>query len=88
MPPSPTSRPAWITQWRLEMGAKVREARMHSNLTQEGLAGRLGLERRAIVRLELGDVSPATDRIFAIAHILGVAPADLMPDTTIGPDKP
>jgi hypothetical protein len=33
-------------------------ARLHADLTQEGLAGHLGYEWRVIVRLELGITAP------------------------------
>ena len=54
---------------------------MHHNLTQEGLAERVGVERRTILRIELGLHSPPTDRILWIARALDIAPAELMPDT-------
>lgn len=76
-PPDPT--PDRLLQWRREVGARVRDYRMLRNLTQEGLAGRLGVERRTIVRIELGTTSPPLDRILAVAAALDVVPAALMP---------
>lgn len=54
---------------------------MHRNLTQEGLAGLVAVERRTILRIELGLHSPPLDRILHIAHALDVPPSELMPDT-------
>lgn len=71
--------PEWLTAQRREIGTRIRNARLQANLTQEGLAELVGVERRAIVRLELGIVSPRLDRILHIAHALDVPAADLMP---------
>lgn len=74
-------RPDWLTQQRLDIGRRIRDAREWANLTQEQLAERLGAERRTVVRIELGVTSPPLDRILHIARALGVPPSDLMPDT-------
>ncbi|MEU1805817.1 helix-turn-helix transcriptional regulator [Streptomyces sp. NPDC019937] len=71
--------PDWLRQWRHEIGTRMRDARMHRNLTQEALAELVGVERRTILRIELGLHSPSTDRILYIARALDVAPAELMP---------
>lgn len=72
--------PDWLQTQRREIGIRIRDARLQANLTQEGLAERIGAERRTVVRLELGMTSPPVDRLLHIAHALGVPPADLMPD--------
>lgn len=72
--------PAWLQRQRLEIGTRIRDAREWANLTQEGLAGRCGWERRAIVRLELGITDPPISRLLHIAHALGIPPAQLLPD--------
>lgn len=82
MPPTepPEPLPDWLRQWRRDIGARIRDLRMHRNLTQEGLAERVGVERRTIVRIELGIHSPPIDRILYIARALEVPPAALMPE--------
>lgn len=78
--PSRDPLPDWLQQQRREIGTRIRDARLWANLTQEQLAGLLGVERRTVVRLELAITSPPLDRLLAIAHALGVAPASLLPD--------
>ncbi|MFI9465777.1 helix-turn-helix domain-containing protein [Streptomyces xiamenensis] len=77
MPQDPL--PEWLRDQRLEVGRRVREARVWANLTQEALAHRLGVERTTIVRIELGITSPPVDRLLAIARELGVPPSQLLP---------
>ncbi|MDK1473580.1 helix-turn-helix transcriptional regulator [Streptomyces sp. 549] len=71
--------PDWLYAARLDAGTRIRDARMHNNLTQEALAELIGVERRTIVRIELGITSPPLDRVFAIARALDIAPSSLLP---------
>ncbi|MGP3991995.1 helix-turn-helix transcriptional regulator [Streptomyces sp. 3N207] len=73
-------RPNWLTQQRLDVGRRIRDAPLWANLSQEQLAERVGVERRTIVRLELGITSPPPDRLLWIAHVLGRPPSELLPD--------
>lgn len=77
MPSDPP--PDWLRRQRRDIGNRIRSARVHAGLTQEGLAGRIHVERRTVVRIELGITSPPLDRILCIARALDVPPADLMP---------
>lgn len=79
--PIPVPPPPWLVQQRHEIGNRIRDARLWANLSQEQLAGRIGVERRTVVRLELGTTSPPIDRLLHIARTLGIPPADLMPDS-------
>ena len=65
----PASTPEWLYRARLAVGDRIRSARLHANLTQEGLAERLQVERRTIVRWELGISSPPLDRILETLRI-------------------
>ncbi|MDJ1131240.1 helix-turn-helix transcriptional regulator [Streptomyces iconiensis] len=78
--PADPEPPDWLRQQRLDIGRRVRDARLWANLTQEGLAEAIGAERRTVVRIELGITSPPLDRLLYIARALGIPPADLMPD--------
>jgi transcriptional regulator with XRE-family HTH domain len=71
--------PAWLYADRLAVGARIRDARIHNNLTQEALAERIGVERRTVVRIELGITSPPLDRILTIARALEVPASSLLP---------
>lgn len=77
---APDDFPPWLRRQRLDMGRRIAAARMWANLTQEGLAEKVGCSRQTIVRIELGITSPAADRIFQIARALGVPPSLLVPD--------
>ncbi|MBQ1122666.1 helix-turn-helix domain-containing protein [Streptomyces sp. B15] len=79
-PAADDERPEWLTQQRLDVGRRIRDARRWANLSQEALAERIGVERRTVVRTELGITSPPLDRILWIAHALGVSPSSLLPD--------
>ncbi|MFD1832389.1 helix-turn-helix domain-containing protein [Streptomyces desertarenae] len=72
--------PDWLTAWRREVGARIRNYRRAAGLSQEQLAGLLYMERRTIHRLEAGATSPPLDRILHIARVLEVSPASLLPD--------
>ncbi|MDF2261428.1 helix-turn-helix transcriptional regulator [Streptantibioticus ferralitis] len=48
-----------MLQRRRVIGTRVRDARLHRNLTQERLAERVGLDRKTVNRLELGHIPPA-----------------------------
>lgn len=79
-PTDAAEQPDWLRQQRLDIGRRIRDARLWANLTQEGLAEAIGVERRTVVRIELGITSPPVDRLLRIARALGVPPADLMPE--------
>ncbi|MCT2591172.1 helix-turn-helix domain-containing protein [Streptomyces sp. N2-109] len=72
--------PPWLLQQRLDIGRRIAAARMEANLTQEGLAERIGSSRSTVVRIELGITSTPLDRLLHIARALGVPPAQLLPD--------
>jgi transcriptional regulator with XRE-family HTH domain len=61
-------------------GNRVRRLREQQGLTQEQLAERLEVDRKTVNRLENGAYSPALDRVFGLAGVLGVAVADLFVD--------
>ncbi|PJN31291.1 transcriptional regulator [Streptomyces sp. CB02613] len=76
MPTDPL--PDWVPIRRRAIGDNVRAARKAAGLTQEGLAGRAGLERKMVNRLELAVTSPLLDHLLVIADALGVPLADLV----------
>nr|WP_270484840.1 helix-turn-helix transcriptional regulator [Gordonia jacobaea] len=52
-------------------------ARQRAGLTQERLAETSGLSRSAIARLEAGEASISSDRIWDLAKALGTRPSSL-----------
>ncbi|MFG2400792.1 helix-turn-helix domain-containing protein [Streptomyces lydicus] len=79
MPSDPL--PDWVPTRRRAIGATIRSARLHRNLTQEALAERAGgLDRKTISRIENGVMSPVLDHLLLIADALGVPLAALVRD--------
>lgn len=61
MPPKPTRVTNRIRELRAEAG----------DLSQAGLAGRVGVTRQTIIAIEQGRYSPTLETAFRIAHALG-----------------
>lgn len=76
MPTDPL--PDWVPVRRRTIGDNVRAARTAAGLTQEGLAGRAGIDRKTVNRLEQGTHSPLLDHLLVIADAVGVPLADLV----------
>ncbi|WP_372352677.1 helix-turn-helix domain-containing protein [Streptomyces sp. KL116D] len=76
MPPAPPS--PRVLAARRAIGDRIRAARLHANLTQEGLAERAGLDRQAVNRIEQGHASPYVDTLISIAIALDVPLRDLV----------
>lgn len=76
MPTDPL--PDWVPARRRAIGDRVRAARIAAHLSQEELAGRCGLERKTVNRLEQGHTSPLLDHMLLIADVIGVDLADLV----------
>lgn len=69
-----------IRRRRLEVGRRIREARLYANLTQERLSERCGLDAKTISRYESGRQSPTVDHLLDLAEGIGVSARDLLPE--------
>lgn len=78
MPSAPP--PDWVLTRRRAIGARIRAARIHANLTQEALALRIGIDRPSIVEIEQGQRNATIDTLIRIADAIGVPLADLVRD--------
>ncbi|WP_326659655.1 helix-turn-helix domain-containing protein [Streptomyces sp. NBC_00385] len=76
MPTDPL--PDWVPARRRVIGDRIRAARVAAHLTQEAVAGRSGLDRKTVNRLEQGHTSPLLDHLLLVADAIGVPAADLM----------
>ncbi|MEU0133414.1 helix-turn-helix transcriptional regulator [Streptomyces sp. NPDC006296] len=76
MPTDPL--PDWVPARRRAVGDNVRAARTRAGLTQEGLAGRAGIDRKTVNRIEQATHSPLLDHLLLIADALDVPLADLV----------
>ena len=61
-------------------GRRLRELRMHAQLSQEDLAGRAGLHRTYVGSVERGERNISLNNIHALAEALGVPVEHLFGD--------
>ncbi|MEU7066868.1 helix-turn-helix transcriptional regulator [Streptomyces sp. NPDC046161] len=71
--------PPWIRHARIELGNRIRDARLQADLTQEKLAEIAGVDRRSVQNAEAGSVDPKFSLLLRLARALGLPPRDLMP---------
>nr|WP_221247108.1 helix-turn-helix transcriptional regulator [Gordonia humi] len=62
---------------RTALARALVEARQQAGLNQSQLAAASGLSRSAIVRLERGDASISSDRLWDLAKALGMRPSQI-----------
>lgn len=62
-----------------DVGDRVREAREARSWSKTRLAGRAGIDRASVQRLEAGGSTPRADTLFRIAHVLDLTINDLVP---------
>lgn len=72
-PPSPR-----VLAVRRAIGERIRDARLHANMSQEMLGERASVDRQAINRIELGHQSPILDTLIRIADVLDIPLRDLV----------
>lgn len=66
------SDPDWILDSRRAIGERVRDGRMHANLTQEKLEELAGVTRLTIQNIESGVTDARISWLLRIARVLGV----------------
>lgn len=59
-----------------QIGSRIVELREAQNLSQNGLANRLEIDRQAMYRYEAGGTDPQISTLFKIAEALGVTLSD------------
>ncbi len=70
---TPEARQAyWAAARAFRIGEEVRRLRIERGLSQQELAGRMGLPQSAIARLEAGRVEPRLSTLDRVAQTLGV----------------
>lgn len=63
-----------------ELGGRLRASRRHAKMSQEEVARRVGLTRTSITNIEHGRQQIQIHTLYAIAKVLGMRPALLLPD--------
>ena len=74
-------QPRGKTARELTIGRKLRELREERHLTQQEMAGRAGVPRTYISRIENARLLPGPVMLFRIADALAVAILDLLPQS-------
>lgn len=62
----------------IETADRLVQLRKNSGLSQEALAGKLGVSRQAISKWERAEASPDTDNLIALAELYGMTLDDLL----------
>lgn len=74
----PADQPAWVQTRRELLGARIREAREHANLSQVELRQHVGVDHKTIHRIEHGTSDPKFGVLLQIARAVGTSVADLV----------
>ncbi|MFJ3097333.1 helix-turn-helix domain-containing protein [Streptomyces hydrogenans] len=70
--------PDWVLDRRRRIGAQIRAARLHANLTQEQVAHAVPMDRATYNRIEQGHAAALLDTLLLIADAIGVPLAELV----------
>jgi len=66
--------PVTVVPMREKVGNQVRRLRfLHGEMTQEELAGRLGVARQTVIAIEKGKYNPSVALAIRIARVFGLA---------------
>lgn len=79
----PADPPPWASTCSL-IGRRMRERRLHQNLTQEGLRELTGISVDTIHRIESGRSDPKVSHLYRIAVALDMEVADLFRNDPAG----
>ncbi|MFI5831120.1 helix-turn-helix transcriptional regulator [Streptomyces sp. NPDC051578] len=71
--------PPWILQARIELGNRIRDARLAADLTQEKLALLAGVDRTTLQKTEAGKTDPKFGQLLRLARALNVPAREFLP---------
>ncbi len=63
---------------RRSLAQAITQERTRCGMTQEFVAGQLGVSRQAVSKWERGESEPTTSNLLALAALFGVPPAQLL----------
>ncbi|MBB4987510.1 helix-turn-helix domain-containing protein [Streptomyces nymphaeiformis] len=75
--PKSAPPPDWVLARRAVFGARVRDARLYANLTQQAVCERSGLGRATVQEIEAGRAAPTVDTVLLLADAIGIPPGQL-----------
>lgn len=64
---------------RVEVGLKLKAARVRKNLTQAEVAEKAGLNTNYYACIERGEVNPSMEKLQSILKVLGVKSSKVLP---------
>lgn len=73
----PAEQPPWVSARLATVGDRIREARLHANLSQEDLAEKAGCDRRTVSLIENGRTDPKMSLVLKLARALRLSVTDL-----------
>ena len=62
----------------MTMGERIQSLRTGCGLSQEQLAGLVGVSRQAVSKWETGTADPSTSNLLALAKLFGVSAEELL----------
>lgn len=68
-----------MKEGRIRLGQEILRHRKRLGLTQEELAGRMGVSRQSVAKWETGQSSPDLDRLVLLRDVLQTGLDDLIP---------
>ncbi|WP_435969290.1 helix-turn-helix transcriptional regulator [Streptomyces sp. Qhu_M48] len=74
----PAEQPAWVLTRRVQIGARIRDARLHADLSQVALGTLVGLDHKTIHRIEHGISDPSLGALLLIARATGAPLTELV----------
>lgn len=74
----PEAETDWVIRRQRLIGKRIRDARLHADLTQERLGERVGVDRRTILGIEYGRSDPSLTLLLRIADAVRVPLRDLI----------
>ena len=77
-----------LQQFYIELGTRIKDARIKASLNQDALGEFLGLTRTSIVNIENGRQRPSVHLLLQIAKVLNIQLEQLIPDLyQVGSDQ-
>jgi transcriptional regulator with XRE-family HTH domain len=70
-----------------QLGDLIRARRKKLMLTQQNLAGRIGISRASLANIETGRQKVLVHQLYALASALDLAPGDLLPPVAASTDS-
>ena len=64
----------------IDIGKRIKQFRLKKKLSQEELGGRIGVSRKHLSKIEVGERAPTLDLLILIANELDVSADDLLVD--------